>query len=89
MSEPVELWTTGDMGRALGLTPGYAANWGMPGHRRIPAPHAKTPAGLKLYTAEQAREIMAGYVADRDARAARRADRERAARAVARLTEAS
>lgn len=82
----MELWTLGDMGRALGINPGYCANWGMPGHRRIPEPFAVTKAqGLRLFTPEQAKEIMDTYVADQRRRADRRAELDRAEQALSKL----
>lgn len=84
-SEPLVLWTTGDIGEALGISKSMTANWGARGSRQVMAPYAKTVKGMRLWTPEQAAQIMAEYREAADRRAARKADLERAERALERM----
>lgn len=77
-----QLWTTGDIAARLGIGKSGVSNWGYPGRRQVPEPFAVTQAGVRLWTAEQAEEIIAGYTVWRTARDAQREDRQRAERAL-------
>jgi hypothetical protein len=83
------LWTTGDMAREVGINPTSAAMWGRPGRRAIPEPYAvHGPQKVRLWTEEQARQIMADYREAARRRADRAADIARAEAALARLVTA-
>ncbi|QGJ92818.1 helix-turn-helix DNA binding domain protein [Arthrobacter phage Pureglobe5] len=81
----IVLWTTTDIAAQLGISKSLVANWGNGKARDLPEPYAVTNSGTRLFTREQAEEVIAEYRAWDAARAARRADLERAEKALERM----
>jgi len=81
------LWTTGDIAAQLGISRSLTANWGNGKARDLPEPFAVTGSGLRLFTEQQARQVMAEYRAAKAARADRQADLERAEQALTTMTQ--
>lgn len=77
-----ELWTTGDIAARLGIGTSLVSNWGSPGRRSIPEPYATTRAGVRLWTAEQAAQIVTEYQSWREQRQQRESAEARALRMI-------
>ena len=59
---PLELWTTGDIARVLGLSKAAVYNWAYRGSGYLPPPHAVTQdQAQKLWTTDQVKQITADY----------------------------
>ena len=63
MTEPLQLWTAGDIARELGLSQSTVYNWSYRGRHYMPKPYAMTQKGLGqgLWTAEQVKRVIASY----------------------------
>jgi len=82
----MDLWTPGDIAARLGISASLVSNWGHPGTRRIPEPYAITQRGNRLWTTEQADQIVTEYQEWREQKQQRKADEERARRMLGLLT---
>lgn len=79
----MQLWTAADIAKELGVAASVVANWAYYERDYMPPPAAATQGGTKLWSPEQAKQIIAGYYnrkAQRDARAADKARMEAALR---------
>ncbi len=67
----MELYTTGDIARLLGVSRPTASNWVARGN--LPEPALRTVGGLGLWTGEQVEEIRLEWLARREREAKIRA----------------
>ena len=81
----MQLWTSADIAKELGVSASVVANWSYYGRDYIPTPTATTQAGTKLWTDAQAKEIIGGYYRRKEAKAQRKAEKAREQRVLERL----
>lgn len=82
----LQLVTTGDIARRLGIKSTAVSNWGTRRYQPVPEPHAVTTGGIRLWTVEQADAMVTEYQRKQQVKKQKKEDRERAARALAALT---
>lgn len=58
----MELYTTGDIAKVLGVSRPTVSNWVARGYDGLPEPALKTVGGLGLWTAEQVEQIRLQHV---------------------------
>jgi len=58
----MELYTTGDIARVLGVSRPTVSNWVARGYEGLPEPALRTVGGLGLWTGEQVEQIRLAHV---------------------------
>lgn len=81
----MQLWTAADIAKELGVAASVVANWAYYGRDYMPTPAAVTQGGTKLWSPEQAKQIIGGYYNRKAERNARADDKLRAKTALLRL----
>jgi transposase len=57
----MELYTTGDIAKVLGVSRATVSNWVARGYEGLPEPDVRTVGGMGLWTGEQVTEIQREY----------------------------
>lgn len=80
-----QLWTSHDIAKVLEIGGTVVTNWHYYGRDYMPQPFAVTQSGTKLWSAEQAKQIIASYYQRQAEKQERRAVKERAKRMIEHL----
>ena len=81
----MQLWTAADIAKELGVAASVVANWAYYRRDYMPPPAAATQGGTKLWSPEQAKQIIGSYYNRKAERDARADDKLRAKTALLRL----